>query len=104
MITKTAEKKKLLQTAINRIKCIQGDCENINNVIITGATESYCSNNANATIICSIYENFRTVTVPNTCQVRLNAVTGNVDLYTYCCSPQGYWDEDSETCEHITYT
>ncbi|CAL5995791.1 Hypothetical_protein [Hexamita inflata] len=98
------QKKDLLQTAIDRIKCIQGDCQNINNIIITGATESYCSGNENATIVCSKYESFRTVTVPNTCEVKLNTVSGNVDLYTYCCSPQGYWNEDTETCEHITYT
>ncbi|CAL5994220.1 Hypothetical_protein [Hexamita inflata] len=98
------QKKDLLQTAIDRIKCIQGDCQNINNIIITGSYENYCSGNENATIVCSKYESFRTVTVPNTCEVKLNAVSGDVDLYTYCCSPQGYQNEESGECEHISYT
>ncbi|CAL5995808.1 Hypothetical_protein [Hexamita inflata] len=96
--------KKILNREIARIKCIHGDCQNINNVIITGIFETaYCSFSSEASHACDVFETYRTKTVPGTCKVKYNPGTSKYDLYTYCCSPQGYWDEDTETCEHITY-
>ncbi|CAL5994262.1 Hypothetical_protein [Hexamita inflata] len=96
--------KKILNREIARIRCIQGDCQNINNVIITGIFETaYCSFNSEASHVCDVFETYRTITVPGTCQVKYNSGTSKYDLYTYCCSPQGYWDENTGICEHITY-
>ncbi|CAL6040959.1 Hypothetical_protein [Hexamita inflata] len=104
MNDKISNAKKILNREIERIKCIQGDCENIKGITVTGFGKTlYCGWNSEAATVCSKYNSFRTETVPGTCQVQQNPVTQEYDLFVYCCSPQGYWNEDTETCEHITY-
>ncbi|CAL6040934.1 Hypothetical_protein [Hexamita inflata] len=105
MHNKIYNAKQMLNREIQRIKCIHGDCENIQGIIVTGINNTlYCSNNTQASHVCDVYNSFRTVTVPGTCKLKLNAVSGNLDLYTYCCSPQGYWNEETDECEYVTYT
>ncbi|CAL6022539.1 Hypothetical_protein [Hexamita inflata] len=93
-----------LDKQIERIKCIHGDCANIQSVTVTGFGKTfYCSTNAEASHVCDVYEPDRTVTVPGTCQIKKNVATGEFELFVYCCTKQGYWNEVKEECEHISY-
>ncbi|CAL5988516.1 Hypothetical_protein [Hexamita inflata] len=97
----SVESKKRIDRLMRKLKCIQGDCKPLENYVITGFAETmYCPFHPEASKVCATVSGSEyTVTEPNTCHVRYNNDTKKYDLYTRCCKPQGFWNEDKGTCE-----
>ncbi|CAL5971157.1 Hypothetical_protein [Hexamita inflata] len=91
---------------MRKLKCIQGDCKPLTNIIVTGTGQTnYCTKNSEAPRVCAkVVEDLgsgwiHTDTEPNSCNVKYNDVSKQYDLYTRCCRPQGFWNEDKGTCD-----
>ncbi|CAL5988558.1 Hypothetical_protein [Hexamita inflata] len=91
---------------MRKLKCIQGDCRPLANIIVTGTGQTnYCTLNSEANRVCAkVVEDLgswwiHTDTEPNSCNVKYNDISKQYDLYTRCCRPQGFWNEDKGTCD-----